>query len=121
MVEGALQAPVKSNAGRAASGRRRPPRHSPVPPVCWPLLLLFALLQVADVVTTNYALAVPGVWEANPLMALMQAQFGAAWWLPKIAVANYLCVAALYMRWRWPMVFAVSISGLAVVGNLTHL
>ena len=84
------------------------------------LLILFVELQLADIVSTNYALAVPGVWEANPLMAWAQANLGAVWWLPKLAVVAYLCVAATCMRRRWPMVFAVSVSGLAVLGNISH-
>ena len=87
----------------------------------WLLLSLFVGLQIADIITTNHALAIPGIWEANPLMALSQAKLGAAWWLPKLAVAGYLCVAASFWTRRWPMIFAVSVSGVAVLGNLTHL
>jgi len=86
----------------------------------WLTLALFLALQIADIVTTNRALTLPGIWEANPLMAWAQAELGAAWWLPKLAVAAYLCVAASFMRRRWPIVFAVSISGLCVIGNLSH-
>jgi hypothetical protein len=31
----------------------------------WLLLSLFVGLQIADIITTNYALAIPGIWEAN--------------------------------------------------------
>jgi hypothetical protein len=87
------------------------------------LLILFVELQIADILTTNQALAVPGVWELNPLMAMSQAKLGAAWWVPKLAVVAYLCVAATFMRRRrsWPIIFAVSVSGLAVLGNISHL
>jgi hypothetical protein len=84
----------------------------------WLVLLLFVGLQVADIATTNYALTIPGVWEANPLMALSQAKLGAIWWLPKLAVVAYLCLAASAMRRRWPIIFVVSMSGLTVLGNL---
>ena len=87
----------------------------------WILLTLFVELQITDIITTNRALAVPGVWEVNPLMALSQAKLGVAWWLPKLAVVGYLCVSASFLRRRWPIIFAVSISGLAVLGNLTLL
>ena len=87
----------------------------------WVFLALFVALQIADIFTTNYALTIPGVWELNPLMAFSQAKLGAAWWLPKLAVAAYLCVAASFMRRRWPIIFAVSVSGLAVLGNISHL
>jgi hypothetical protein len=54
-------------------------------------------------------------------MALSQAKLGAAWWLPKLAVVGYLCVAASFWSRRWPMIFAVSVSGASVLGRLTHL
>jgi hypothetical protein len=83
-------------------------------------VLLFVGLQICDILTTNRALAMPGVWEANPLMAWSQAEFGALWWLPKLAVAGYLSISPSFMRRRWPMVFAVSVSGLCVIGNLAN-
>jgi len=86
----------------------------------WILLILFVELQIADILTTNHALALPGVWELNPLMAMSQAKLGDAWWVPKLAVVAYLCLAATFMRRRWPIVFAVSVSGLAVLGNISH-
>lgn len=86
----------------------------------WLTLALFLALQIADIVTTNHALTIPGIWEANPLMAWAQAKLGAAWWLPKLAVAAYLCLAATFLRRRWPIVFAASVSGLCVLGNISH-
>ena len=107
---------------RGNPGGRRGRRHCrPATRVCWLLLILFVGLQIADIITTNYAPAIPGIWEANPLMALSQAKLGAAWWLPKLAVVGYLCVAASFWSRRWPMIFAVPVSGVAVLGNLTHL
>ena len=108
---------------RTARGRVSAPDGRPRWPVSHAyrlLLILFVELQIADIVTTNHALAIPGIWEANPLMALSQAKLGAMWWLPKLAVVAYLCIAGALMRRRWPMIFAVSVSGLAVLGNLTH-
>ena len=86
----------------------------------WILLILFVELQIADILTTNQALTIPGVWELNPLMAMSQAKFGAAWWVPKLAVAAYLCLAATLVRRHWPIIFAVSVSGVAVLGNISH-
>jgi Domain of unknown function (DUF5658) len=86
----------------------------------WLLLALFVWLQIADIVTTNHALTIPGIWEANPLMAWSQAKLGAVWWVPKLAVVAYLCVAACIIRRHWPVIFAVSVSGLAVLGNMSH-
>ena len=111
--------PLQRRAGRAARQNRR--RYWPVPPGYWIPLVLFVGLQIADIVTTNYALAVPGIWEANPLMALSQAKLGALWWLPKLAVVGCLCCAASAMRRRWPLLLAASVSGLTVLGNLAHL
>jgi hypothetical protein len=88
--------------------------------IYWILLILFVELQIADILTTNKALAVPGVWELNPLMAMSQAKLGAAWWVPKLTAVAYLCLAATFMRRRWPIIFAVSVSGLAVLGNISH-
>jgi hypothetical protein len=85
------------------------------------LLLLFVDLQLADVVSTNYALALPGVWEANPLMAISQAKLGTAWWLPKLAAIGLVALAAPRSRRRWPMIMIVAVSGGAVLLNLAHL
>jgi hypothetical protein len=86
----------------------------------WLLLTLFVGLQVADIASTNYALAIPGVHEVNPLMALSQSKLGAIWWLPKLAVVGVLSAMAFSIRRRWPIVFAISASGLAVLVNLAH-
>jgi hypothetical protein len=85
------------------------------------LLILFVELQLVDIVTTNAALARPGVSEANPLMALSQGKLGAAWWLPKLAVIGLLAVTAPWSRRRWPIVAAVAISGAAVLVNFAHV
>jgi Domain of unknown function (DUF5658) len=92
-----------------------------VPRDNWLMLVLFVALQVADVITTNYALAVSGNLEANPIMALYQAQLGSAWWLPKFVAVVWICIAASLTRRRWPMIFAVSYYVAVVAGNLAHL
>ena len=91
-----------------------------IPRACRLWLALFVALQIADILTTNHALARPGVWEANPLMAWSQAELGAFWWVPKLAVVAYLSLSASFLRRRWPMIFAVSVSGLCVLGNLAN-
>jgi hypothetical protein len=85
------------------------------------LLILFIELQFADILSTNHALARPGVWEANPLMALSQAKLGAAWWLPKIAAMALVAAVAPWSRRQWPIVAMVSVSCVAVLINLAHL
>ena len=87
----------------------------------WILWILFIGLQIADVVTTNYALAVPGNWEANPIMRLSQAHLGAAWWMPKIVVVGFAAVLAKQMSQQWPILFAVSYYLVIVSGNLACL
>ena len=94
---------------------------SSVAGIYWLLLVIFAVLQIADVVTTNYALVMPGVWEANPLMALMQTQLGPVWWLPKVAVVVFVCFATPVARRRWPLVLMISYYAVIVSINLTQL
>jgi Domain of unknown function (DUF5658) len=50
------------------------------------IVLLFVLLQVADVISTNIGLARPDMVETNPLMLFTLAHLGAFWWLPKLAI-----------------------------------
>ena len=85
------------------------------------LLLLFVELQLADIVSTNAALAVPGVWEANPLMALSQAELGTVWWLPKAAAVVLCSITAPLLRRSWPLVFAVAYYAMIVAANLAQL
>jgi hypothetical protein len=120
MTEPGDRAAARPGFDVPATRRRIRPRQWPASRTYWILLILFVELQIADILTTNHALALPGVWELNPLMAMSQAKLGAAWWVPKLAVVAYLCLAATLMRRRWPIVFAVSVSGLAVIGNISH-
>jgi hypothetical protein len=90
-------------------------------PLKWALLILFIALQVADVVTTNYALTVPGNWEVNPLMKLAQVHLGQSWWIPKIATAGLAAAVVLHIRGPWPIACAVSYYALIVSGNLACL
>ena len=85
------------------------------------LWISFIGLQIADVVTTNYALAVPGNWEANPIMRASQAHLGAAWWLPKVAAIGFGAVAIPQRLRPWPILFAVSYYIIVVSGNLALL
>jgi hypothetical protein len=91
------------------------------PPAIWVLLILFIVLQVADVVSTNYALAVPGNWEVNPLMKFAQAYLGPSWWIPKIAAAALAAGVVLHIRRQWPIACAVSYYVVVVSGNLACL
>ena len=120
MAEREERSPDSPGSGVAETPGGSRPCQWPASRIYWMLLILFVELQIADILTTNQALAVPGVWELNPLMAMSQAKFGAAWWVPKLAVVAYLCLAATLVRRCWPIIFAVSVSGLAVIGNISH-
>jgi uncharacterized protein DUF5658 len=88
----------------------------------WSLLLsFFVALQLADVISTNYALALPGNWEANPLMLVSQAHLGALWWVPKLSAVGVVCLLAPLTRRRWPMFLAVCFCTANVWGNLMAL
>jgi Domain of unknown function (DUF5658) len=87
----------------------------------WQLFALFTGLQIADVVTTNDALAIPGNWELNPIMRLSQADFGAAWWLPKAVAVGVAAAVMVRAERQWPLILSVSYYILIVIGNLACL
>ena len=83
-------------------------------------LSLLTMLQVADIVTTNHALAAGNAWEANPVIALAMVHFGAIWWLPKLAFLAFAMLAVRRIRRRWPLNLVVSVLGVLVVNNLLY-
>jgi hypothetical protein len=87
----------------------------------WHLWALFIQLQIADITTTNRALAVPGNWEDNPVMKLSQTHLGAARWLPKVAVIGFSAVAVPNSLRPWPIFFAVWYYVIIVTNNLASL
>jgi hypothetical protein len=113
----AVPAPAQVRRGAVVtqSSGHEPPR------AMWVLLILFISLQVADVITTNYALAVPGNWEVNPLMKFSQTYLGPAWWLPKTTAVALAATVVLRVRRTWPIACAVSYYVLIVSGNLACL
>ena len=96
-------------------------RTRPLGGACGILWILFIGLQIADVVTTNYALAIPGNWEANPIMHLSQTHLGAAWWLPKVAAVGFAAAVAPRRSRPWPILLVVSYYVIIVSGNLACL
>jgi hypothetical protein len=102
-------------------GQRTVSRNDTLTRAHWILWILFIELQIADVVTTNRALAVPGNWEVNPIMQLSQTHLGTAWWLAKIPVIAFAAVAAPPSLRPWPMFFAVWYYVIIVSGNLVFL
>src|SRR5256885_8928143 len=85
------------------------------------LLVLFAGLELADIITTNIGLGLPGNWEANPLMAMAQTHLGGLWWVPKATAVFFVCFAAPFTRRRWFMILAGSYCTVTVSGNLLAL
>jgi uncharacterized protein DUF5658 len=80
--------------------------------------MLFAVLQVIDLLTTAYALAHPGFREMNAAMAWPIANLGAIGWaFPKIAVLGFTALAAPSIP-RWSFVIIVLISAAAVANNV---
>ena len=67
------RAPGSSTVDVGGNRRSKKPRGWSASRASRALLMLFVGLQIADIVTTNFALAIPGIWEANPLMAFSQA------------------------------------------------
>lgn len=82
------------------------------------LLAIFTVLQIADVVTTNHALAMSGLTERNPVMMASMDHLGALWWLPKLALVLYIAVILRRMPRMpaWPL-GALAGMNLAVVAN----
>lgn len=92
-----------------------------------PLLIFFAALQLADIVTTNCALALPGHREINPVMAGSMAQLGPAWWLPKLAIIGAVALTALWAHRRRSKILmsalyaCIAITLTVVASNLAQL
>jgi len=63
------------------------------------LLITLAVAEIADIFSTNAALAnTPGAVEGNPLMRLMMAHYGSWWWLWKALLAALFVNRALHMN-----------------------
>jgi hypothetical protein len=85
------------------------------------LLALTAILQAADVVTTNAVLSVPGPFESNRVIAAAMEAFGEYWWLPKILVLpTVFYVLGRYHR-LWPALLVVLFYSLVVANNIFNL
>lgn len=77
-------------------------------------LFVIAALQVADVLSTQFALQVPGVFEGNPVMALAMRYLGNAWWLPKLWVSVLLLAGGFLAIRRRPLSNFTFVATLAV-------
>ncbi len=91
------------------------------------LLVFFAALQIADVLTTNRALALPGRAEINPVMVEAMSQLGSAWWLPKVAIVALVALAGLLASRRRSRILmsacyaSITITFAVVASNIAHL
>jgi len=111
---GALMLPVP------ASSAMEPRRWMAPAPWQGRFLLLFAMLQLADVVTTNHGLAAAEAVEANPVMALAMTHLGTMWWLPKVAIVAFAMIAVRRIRKRWPFHLVAGILVALVANNLLY-
>lgn len=59
------------------------------------VLAVLALLQLADIYTTNRVIA-NGGHESNPALAWIMERLGGAWWIAKLGVAG----TAVYILYR---------------------
>lgn len=86
----------------------------------WLLLVVFVLLQIADVWTTNKVLA-RGGREKNPIVRFLMRLFGQLWWVPKL-ILTIGC--GLYLAVQpWPegplwLVFIIVLYAWVVWSNL---
>jgi hypothetical protein len=76
--------------------------------IAW--LVLFGVLQVADVLTTDRVLA-RGGWEGNPLQELAQRHLGSIWWAPKAV----LMLACVFIMARWKPRYVMPLVALMAV------
>jgi hypothetical protein len=88
------------------------------------LLIILALGQLGDVLSTNSALAnSPGAVEANPVMHLMMTLLGSWWWLWKAAVAGFFVAFAISVRKpsRRHLIFAGAVAKIYIVVLVNNL
>lgn len=91
------------------------------------LILLVALGQPVDILTTNAALAsVPGAFENNPVEAFLMLHLGGWWWVPKATLAVFLVYQAVTLRKmtrrRWALVaVGAKAYALVLIANYWHL
>ncbi|MBS0638998.1 MAG: DUF5658 family protein [Acetobacteraceae bacterium] len=85
------------------------------------LVLLLVALQIADVATTNVALATPGLREGNPVMAWAQEALGAHWWVMKWVLAYAGICALALVRNVWPLRLATGYYATIVISNALHM
>jgi hypothetical protein len=81
-------------------------------------LCLAALLQAADVLTTNAFLRAADTFEGNPFVRGWQAALGEFWWVPKLLFLPAIKYILARYRRLWPAVLIVTLYAIVIVNNL---
>jgi Domain of unknown function (DUF5658) len=84
-------------------------------------LILFAIIQVADIVTTSVGLHAAGLYEGNPVVALWMDMLGPLWWLPKLGIVLFAVLVSRRLRRVWPLTAISALTFFAVINNLARL
>jgi hypothetical protein len=79
-----------------------------------PLLCVFGVLQVLDVVTTNL---VPDL-ESNPVVLFLFNHLGTFWWLPKAAISAAIAVGVMLAQHIPRRTLVTVTAGYAVVVSI---
>ena len=83
------------------------------------LLVIFVILQVADVMSTNAAIGRPGVTEGNPVVRALMIAHGENWWIaPKIALVAAAILVVRRVPRRWPLIALSALYMAVVINNL---
>jgi hypothetical protein len=78
---------------------------------------VLALLQVADVTTTNIFLTIPGLYEGNPIGVAAQTHLGNAWPLVKLLTVPMILFLPL-SKSVWPALAMIVLYTTVVLNNL---
>lgn len=82
-------------------------------------LVIFIILQVGDVMSTNMAIGRAGVTEINPIVRALMVAHGENWWVaPKIALVAAAILVMRRVRWRWPLAALTALYIPVVLNNL---
>ena len=81
------------------------------------LLTLVAILQLADIATTNTILAMPTGGEGNPVMAYAQHALGSAWPIPKLLLMVGVIAIVAHARTARPAAVLLAMYALTVANN----
>jgi hypothetical protein len=84
-------------------------------------LILFAVIQVADIATTSVAIHAADLHEGNPIVAVWMDMLGPLWWLPKLGLVVLAVLVARRVRRVWPIAAVSALTLLPVIGNIVQL